>query len=111
MTGDLIRRLAADDNAFVVVSFATDVRSLRRIALLVVRAREDWGPCCQELEDIALAIEHMKRDVALGSPHVAVDLRRIASLVRNLSCGATDRQSLQQSVMGELRDLVAQLTP
>jgi len=89
----------------------TDVRALRRIALLVRRAREDWGGECPELNGIAAVIERMKRDIVLGKQLVGTDLRRMASLVGGLSCRAAATSRLNQLVVGELRDLVSHMVP
>jgi len=93
------------------VEMDTDVRALRRIALLVLRAKEDGGPCLPELEEIGEVIERMKRDVALGTPFIGEDLREMASLVGGLPCDTDDHGRVHRVVVGELRDLVAQLTP
>lgn len=88
-----------------------DVRALRRIALLVRRAKEDWGPCCVELNEIADVLERMKRNVALRTPFSGDDLRTMVSLVRDLACESSRHERLHDPVVSELRDLAEQLTP
>ncbi len=88
----------------------TDVRALRRIALLVRRAREDCLPCSDELREIAGIIERMKQNVALDTPFPGDDLRAMASLAGRLSCELRGENRVHEAVITELRDLAEQLT-
>ncbi len=108
---NLPRCLATEDNVFVSIQLEGNVRALRRIALLVIRAKEDWGPFCSDLDDIARVIERIKREIALGSRLTADEVGEMASLVTGLSsCSTVEGGPLQRAVVSELRDLVAELS-
>lgn len=93
------------------VEAETDVRALRRLTLLVRRAKEDGLPCSNELGKIASILDRMRRSVALGTPSVGDDLRAVASLVGELSCERRSENRVHEAVITELRDLTDQLTP
>ena len=90
------------------VETETDVRALRRIALLVRRAREDGGSCA-ELDGISDVLERMKRNIAHGTAVAGDDLREMVSLARDISCERARTDRLHVAVIDELRDLAGHL--
>ena len=96
-------------------SSTAETRTLRRIALLVLRAGEDERDrsVSDRLWRIGAIIDHMKRDVALGAAASDGDVATLASLVQRLPATAREplfsHQVVQQSVLTELRELVSQL--
>jgi hypothetical protein len=93
----------------------TDVMALRRIALLVMRARDDASPGAihDGLAKITLVIERMKRSVAVGSPPEGNDVVSLYTLVKRLPKTACDAHSasdiVRWSAINELRDLAASM--
>ena len=93
------------------VEAEADARALRRVALLVWRAREDDDACRVELDEIAEVLERMKRSIALGTPLSGEDLREVVSRVRDLSCDEPRNGRLHDALISELRDLAHEITP
>lgn len=96
-------------------AFRTDDVSLRRISLLVMRAREDSSPGSLQdgLVKISPVIERMKRSVAVGSPFERADVASLFQIVRRLPRGSghehSAREVVQSSTVSELRDLVSRV--
>ena len=94
-----------------------DTPTLRRIALLVLRARQDETPGAVRdlLDAITSVIENVKRSIALDSCADQSDLVRLRKLVSRLPRGNGDPRSAAEivrwSVMTELRELVTRLVP
>jgi len=91
-----------------------DVSTLRRVALLVMRARDDASPGAvhDELAKIGPVIERMKRSVAIGSPFATNDVMSLFMLVKRLPrAGSAHSASeiVQASTISELRDLVTRV--
>ena len=89
---------------------------LRRIALLVIRARQDDSLTSEQKQfsKITSAIDSMKRSVVLGTPFAAEDVSRLRTLVKRLPKAAGDPHSgidvVRSSTMEELRELVARVS-
>lgn len=88
--------------------------ALRRIALLVIRAREETsGAVSDRLFKISSVIENMKRSIALGSPLAVEDVARLQALVKQLpkrsSTPRTASEIVRWSTFSELRDLVTRV--
>lgn len=92
-----------------------DVATLRRIALLVVRASEDTapGPVHDGLVKISSVIDHMKRAIVLGRPVEWDDVVRLQNLVTRLPKRCCDPHTptelVRSSAIRELRELVSRV--
>jgi hypothetical protein len=82
-----------------------DAQVLRRISLLVMRARQDRGVPDADLDRIAMLIDHLKRDVLLELPCVPNDLGQMAFLI-----GRLEPRDLPFGIGEELRELVSEAT-
>ena len=89
----------------------TDIRTLRRIALLVTRLREDAVELNPELNAVAVILERIKRHVALEEPLSGDEFREMAGLVAALTTKTVAPTPLHQATVGELRELLAHITP
>ncbi|GEM_PF-5358964 len=92
-----------------------DVPTLRRISLLVMRARDDEteDEIHDGLEKITSVIERMKRSVALGTPFSPADRRALRALVRGLPKSCIQPHCAKEIVrwcaIDELQDLVMKM--
>ena len=93
------------------VEVDTDARTLRRVALLVMRLREDSTGLGTELDAIATIIERMKRYIVLAQPLPADDLRQLAALLAAMTSRAPTHTPLSESIRGELRELLGSVSP
>lgn len=90
------------------------IAALRRIALLVIRAREETsGAVNDRLFKISSVIESMKRSIAIGSPPAGEDVARLQTLVRQLPKRSSPPRSASEvvcwSTFSELHELVARV--
>ena len=96
-------------------ALADETRTLRRISLLVIRAREDErdDTVADRLNKVAAVIDHMKRDIAVGSHASDTDVATLATLVGRLPKATfgtiVSSEVARQSVVIELRELVSLL--
>ena len=93
-----------------------ETRTLRRIALLVLRARQDEADrrINDRLGKIAAVIDHIKRDLAIGSRASDDDVASLALLVGGLPKASPHPISAsvaRDSTLLELRELVDELRP
>ena len=89
----------------------TDIRTLRRIALLVTRLREDAVELNPELDAVAAILDRIKRHVALEEPLSGDEFREMAGLVAALTTKTVAPTPLHQATVGELRELLAHMNP
>jgi hypothetical protein len=80
-----------------------DAATLRRIALLVLRAGEDDVAVRHSMSEISRVIEHLKRDVALGVPLKRDKVARLGSLIDKATRGQS--RTIHSAILAELRDL------
>lgn len=81
-----------------------DAPTLRRIALLVLRAGEDDAALRQPMSEISRVIEYLKRDVALGVPLERDKVARLGSLIDKVTRNSSPR-TIHSAILAELRDL------
>lgn len=80
-----------------------DAPTLRRIALLVLRAGEDDVALRHPMREISSVIEQLKRDVALGVPLRRDKVARLGSLIDKATRGQS--RTIHSAIFAELRDL------
>jgi len=89
----------------------TDIRTLRRIALLVTRLREHAAELNPELNAVTAILDRIKRRVALEEPLSSDEFREMARLVAALTTKTAAPTPLNQATVGELRELLAHISP
>lgn len=84
-----------------------DVPTLRRIALLVMRAGQDDEGLRRPMTEIWTLIDALKKDVALGLPLDRSNAVRLSSLIDRLTHERADRseRSINGAIFLELNDL------
>ena len=88
-----------------------DEPTLRRIALLVMRASQDEAAIGGPMTEIWNLIDRLKQDAAGGTPFRSSDIAKLTALIdrvtrENLSSGEL---TVQSSILTELRDVVRML--
>jgi tRNA-splicing ligase RtcB len=84
-----------------------DAPTLRRIAVLVMRASQDDEALRRPMDEIWHVIEQLKRDVARGLPLDRDNVVRLSSLIERLARRRAFRgeRTVQTSILVELHDL------